>query len=156
DVSESVVVQFECDLCLAQLRGQPVVTVEVEECSKRTPRRNGQEEETEHLVDEVEVVVQALSGVSAQKCVAGGLVVPRLVRRTRLHRREDVHQTGMISALGEDLLDAIFLAEGLHLPDVLDRDFLFGCDLLCVSADGIPERLNELRVVEQAKASAVE
>jgi hypothetical protein len=62
----------------------------------------------------------------------------------------------MISALGEDLLDAIFLAEGLHLSDVLDRDSLFGCDLLCVSADGIPERLHELRVVEEANASAVE
>lgn len=62
----------------------------------------------------------------------------------------------MISALGEDLLDPIILAEGLHLPDALDRDSLFGCDLLCVSADGVPQRLHEVRVVEEANASAVE
>lgn len=110
----------------------------------------------EHLVDEVEVVVQTLAGVASQKRVARGLVVPWLVRRAGLHGREDVHQPWMISAFREDLLDAILLAEGLHLPDVLDGDALFGRDLLGVSADGIAERLNELRVVEQPNAPAVE
>lgn len=38
---EGVVVQIERDLRLAQLRGQPVVSVEVEQRPKRTPRRNG-------------------------------------------------------------------------------------------------------------------
>lgn len=67
-----------------------------------------------------------------------------------------MHQTGVISALGEDLLDAIFLAEGLDLPDVLDRHALFGRNLLRVSTNGVAERLNELRVVEQPDPSSIQ
>src|ERR1051325_5665633 len=62
----------------------------------------------------------------------------------------------MISALGEDLLDAILLPKGLHLSDVLDCHTLFGCDLLGMSADRVPKGLNELRVVEQSNPSTVE
>ena len=62
----------------------------------------------------------------------------------------------MISAFGQDLLDAILLAEGLHLADVLDGHAFFHCHLLRVSTDRVAKRMDELRVVEPADAAAVE
>lgn len=41
-------------------------------------------------------------------------------RVTGLHRREDVDETGMVAARGEDLADPIFLAEALDALNVLD------------------------------------
>src|SRR6185369_10318676 len=87
----------------------------------------------EHFVDEVEVVVEAFAGVASQERIAGRLVVTQFVRGTRFHGREDVHQARMIAACGENLSNAIFFAEGLHLPDVLDCHTLFGCELLGMS-----------------------
>jgi hypothetical protein len=156
DMGEGIVIQLERHSRPPELRGQPVVAVEVEKRPERTPGRNGQEAQTEYFVDEVEVVVEALATVPPKERVAGGLVVPRLVRRTRLHRREDMHQPRMISALGEDVSNAILFAEGLHLPDVFDGHAFFGCHLLRVSTNRVAERLDELRVIEQADAAAVE
>jgi hypothetical protein len=62
----------------------------------------------------------------------------------------------MIAALGEDLPDAILLAEGLHLPDVVDRHTRFRCHLLRVSANRVTEGMHELRVVKQSDTAAVE
>jgi hypothetical protein len=86
DGREGVVLQLVGDVGAAELRGQPVVTVQVKQRAERAPCRNGQETEPEHLVDEVEVVVQTFAAVTANDGATGLLVVPRLVRRTRLHR----------------------------------------------------------------------
>jgi len=143
DCGEGVVLQLVGDVG-AELRGQPVVTVQVKQRAERAPRRNRQETEPEHLVDEVEVVVQALAAVTANDGATGLLVVPRLVRRTRFHRREDVHQPGTVATLDQDLLNAIFLPEALHALDELDRHAFPGRYKFGVSANGLAERQREL------------
>jgi hypothetical protein len=57
----------------------------------------------------------------------------------------------------EDLLNAIFLPEGLHAVDELDFYALLGRQPFGVRADRIAERLRELlRVIEQADVPAIE
>ena len=59
--------------------------------------------------------------------------------------------------LREDLLDAIFLAKGLHALDVLDLHPFVGRQLFGASADGLAERQRELLgVIEQASVPAIE
>jgi hypothetical protein len=85
----------------------------------------------------------------------GRLDVPRSVRRAGLHGREDVHQPGMITALGEDLLDAHFLAERLELADELDLQSRLGGDSLGVLPQIFAQGLGLAGKVEQADPMVV-
>ena len=64
--------------------------------------------------------MQTLAAVGAQEGSVRLLVVPGLVGITRLHCRDDVHQTGMIATRRQDLGDDGLLAD-MALGDVLDR-----------------------------------
>ncbi len=75
--------------------------------------------------------------------------MPRLVGRTRLHRRQDTDQSRSLPALGQDLFDPVFLAY-VPLPQELDLDPMIGRQPLSVLAKLIPKRLGESRVVEDA------
>ena len=68
-----------------------------------------------------------------------------------------MHQPRVVAALGDDLSDAILLAEALRLLDVLDLDAFFGSDAFGLCAYRLAKRLRELcRVVEQPDAAAIE
>lgn len=130
------------------------MAVEVELRAERTARRDAQEAKSEHLVDEVEVVVNALAAVAAQVRHAGSLVVPRPIRRTELHHREDVRVT---TSLGDDLPDAVFLPISLRLLDVLDLQPFLGSEAVNVRTNRLPERVSEERtVVEHPDVASVE
>jgi hypothetical protein len=64
--------------------------------------------------------VQTLAAIGAREGSVRLLVVPGLVGITRLHCRDDVHQTGMIATRRQDLGDDGLLAD-MALGDVLDR-----------------------------------
>ena len=89
DGSKGVVGQAIRNLAFAQLCSEPEVAVAVKLQSKRTPRRHAQVTQPELFVDEVEIIVSALTVVGTQVRFAGALVVPGLVRRAWLHRREN-------------------------------------------------------------------
>lgn len=61
DVQEGVVCHREGDGLLAQLLGQPGMAIEVDLEAKWRPGRHAQIAQAEVLVDEVEVVMQALA-----------------------------------------------------------------------------------------------
>ena len=69
--------------------------------------------------------MQTLAAVGAQEGSVRLLVVPGLLGITRLHCRDDVHQTGMIATRRQDLGDDGLLAH-MALGDVLDR-YSGGC-----------------------------
>ena len=64
--------------------------------------------------------MQTLGAVGAQEGSVRLLVVPGLLGITRLHCRDDVHQTGMIATRRQDLGDDRLLAD-MAFGDVLDR-----------------------------------
>ena len=64
--------------------------------------------------------MQTLASVGAQEGSVRLLVVPGLLGITRLHCRDDVHQTGMIATRRQDLGDDRLLAD-MAFGDVLDR-----------------------------------
>ena len=90
-----------------------------------------------------------LSGL--QESLATGLVVPGLERGTGFHRREDVDQAGVITALGDDRLDSLLLPEVVAPDELDDQPALLG-EFLGVSTDLLSEGLGEQRVVEEANA----
>jgi len=55
----------------------------------------------------------------------------------------------MIAALGEDLLDPVFLAERLELADEFDLKPSLGSQSLGVGANRVTQRLGPTGVVEQ-------
>ena len=156
DAQEGVVGGLEADAGLRQLPRQPAVAVEVDLQAKRRPGRHPHVAQAELRVDEVEVVVQALAADRLEEGLAARLVVPGAIGGTGLHGREDVHQTGMIAALGEDLLDPILLAERLELADELDLQPGLGGQALGVGADLIAQRLGPAGIVEQADVARSE
>ena len=123
---QRIVDQLEVDLALVQHAGQPTMPVEVDLQPARQPGRHPHVAQPQVFVNEIEVVVQALAVVWKQVRLASVLVVPRLVGRARLHRRQDAYQPWLFAPLGQDLLDTIFLADvalaqKLDLNPVLHR-----------------------------------
>jgi len=99
------------------------------------------------LVHEIEVVMQAFAVVRYQVCFARLFVVPWLVGRTGLHRREDAHQTRVPSALLQKFLRPVFLPK-VPFANELDFDARVRRQSLRVLTNPIAERLGELRIVE--------
>lgn len=156
DVDERVVDELEADLEPLQPRSQPVVAVHAELEAEGRPRRHAQVAEPEVGVDEVEVVVEALAAVGFEERLPGALVVPGLEGRAGLHGAEDVHETGMGAALGQDFLDPVFLAERTDLPDELDGEAVLPRHPFRVLTDGVAQGLGELGEVEDEDAAPVQ
>ncbi len=140
DLYECVVEQLVADASLVELARQPVVTVEVELQSEWAPGRHAQVAQAELLIDEVEVVVQALATGGLQEGLLTLLVVPRLLAGASLHRGQDVDQTGMVPTLAEDILNPGFLSEPALGHELDDNTGLRG-KLLSVGSYLVPERL---------------
>ncbi len=56
---------------LCKLRGQPIVAIEVKLESKEAPSGETQVAQVERLINEVEVIVQALAGIILEKRLTG-------------------------------------------------------------------------------------
>ena len=147
DLREGVVGHPIVDAELAQLARQPVVAIEVNLQAAGQPRRHPHVAQAELLVDEVEVVMQAFPVIRHEVRFAGLFVVPWLVRRTGLHRREDAHQAGLLASLGEDVFHTVFLPE-VPFTYELDLDACFRRHLFGILPNPVPVRLGKLRVVE--------
>src|SRR5436853_1683456 len=146
DGGKRVVEHLEVNLPGPEFGREPVVTVEIQLRPEGAPRRNAQVTKPENRVNEVEVVVNTLAGVVAEKRLAGDLVVPRLVRHARFHGGEDVNQTWMTTSLGDDLLDPILFTEALDLPNELDGHSGGGGYLIDVCANRISKGFGESRI----------
>jgi hypothetical protein len=148
-VDKGVVDQAETDAGFAQLDRQAVVVVEVELKPERRPSRYPQVAQAQLLINEIEVVVQALRISGLEVGHARLLVVPGLERRTRLHGREDVDQTRVVAPFAEDLLDPLLFTE-VALANELDLQTVVLRQALGVGPDLVAQRLGELGEVEDA------
>ena len=152
---EGVVLLHELDALAPERARQRAVAVAVELQAERRPGRHAQVAQAELLVDEVEVVVQALALIGAQEDVAVALVQPGLVARAGLHRRDHMHQPRRVAAHGQHARHQVFLAD-VALVDVLDLHASGLADLLRTLADALAQRLGKARVVEDADAARVQ
>ena len=75
------------------------------------------------------------------------LVVPRLVTVAGFHRRDDMHQAGMVAADGKHLGDDLLLAD-VALGNVLDGNARSPCQLGGLVAHSIAKGFGKLRIVE--------
>ncbi|MPZ36401.1 MAG: hypothetical protein GEV13_36555 [Rhodospirillales bacterium] len=121
EAHEGVVGRGEADAVRRQAARQPAMAIAVELQAKRRPGRDPQINQPELAIHEVEIVVQALAAIGPQVRLVGRLVVPRLVRVARLHRRDDVDQARVIATPFQHLGNDGFLAD-VALCDVLDLD----------------------------------
>src|SRR5215813_5714992 len=83
DAHKGVVGKREADPGSGELAGEPAVPVAIELQAERTPGRDAQIDQAQLGVDEVEVIMQALTGSRAQESAMGLLAVPGLVGGTR-------------------------------------------------------------------------
>ena len=152
---ESVVAHLVGDAGGVELASEDVVPVEVELEAKRAPGRHAYVAEAKCLVDEVEVVVQALPRRTLQIGAPRFLVVPGPIRRTAFHRRQDEHEARMVPTRLQCLLDEVLLS-GPAPGDELDGNLILPRDSLGIGAHCLRERLNESRIVEQTNATMVQ
>src|SRR5215469_9233243 len=91
--------------------------------------------------------MQTFAAVRSQEGAMGAFVVPRLVAVAGFHCRDDMHQAGMIAAVGKHLGDDVLLAD-MALGNVLDG--YAGGTGQCGSAGAhpIPQRFSKSRIVE--------
>ena len=155
DADEGVVEPLVAYFVLVQLSRQFIVTVEVELQPERRPSGHPQIAQSQIRQNEVEVVMQALARGALEKGVMRFLVVPRFIGPAWLHRREDRHQAGMITAFAENGLDAFLLAKIL-LPDEVDFQPVASCDSFGVFTQRIAALLGPLGEIEDTDAVGAE
>ncbi len=95
--AERIVEWFDGDAGLPELSGQPVVAVAVELQPERHPGRDPEITQTELRINEVEIVVQTLAVLVAQRGLARHFIMPGREGGAGFHRREDVDQTGVVA-----------------------------------------------------------
>ncbi len=152
DADEGIVGQRKADPFGTEPPGEPAVPVAVELQPKRAPRRHPQITQPHHRIDEVEVVVQALARVGLEKRPAARLVVPGLVARASLHRRNHMHQSRMIAAPRDHLRYHVLLAD-MRLGKVLDLNPCCRDQFRRAGPDRVAQRLGKARIIENPNAA---
>src|SRR5580704_8759552 len=125
------------------------LSVAIELQAERTPSRDAQIDQAQLGVDEVEVIMQAFTGGRAQESAMGLLAVPGLVGGTGFHRRDDMHQAGMVAACGQHLGNHLLLAD-VAVGNVLDGNAGSRSQLGGALAHTVTKRLGKSRIVEDA------
>lgn len=148
-VQKGIVQETVGDCFLLEKAGQVMVSVKIELQPEGSPGGYSQIAQPKLLQDEVKIVVKAFGGFPPKKRLARLFVMPGFKRRTRLHGREDMDQSRMIPALGDDLLDPFFLTEIL-LPDKLDLQSILLGQLLGPQTDFVPQGFDKLGIIENA------
>jgi len=149
DAQKGVVGKLEADPGGGELAGQPAMSVAIELQAERTPSRDAQIDQAQLGVDEVEVIMQAFTGSRAQESAMGLLAVPGLVGGTGFHRRDDMHQAGMVAACGQHLGNHLLLAD-VAVGNVLDGNAGGRSQLGGALAHTVTKRLGKSRIVEDA------
>src|SRR3990172_8304803 len=111
DMNKSIIQHFISNAALLQLICQPVVSVEIELQPKGTPSWNTQIAQPQLIIYKVKILGHTFAAVWFQIRIACYFIVPRTIRRTPLHRSKDMYQTGLITALLQNLLDTVFFAK---------------------------------------------
>ena len=155
DLDESVVEHFVVDAVLVQFSRQFVMAVEVKLQTKGCPGGYAQIAQAQLWQDEIEIIVQALARCILEKGFMCFLVVPRMIGRTRFHRREDMHQSRMVSAFGDDGFDAFLFAEIL-LCDEVDFQVIVLRNGFGVLAQRFAQLIGPLGKIEDADAVRTE
>jgi hypothetical protein len=123
------------------------VPVAIELEAEWTPSRHPQIDQAQLGVHEVEVVMQAFAGIRPQEGAMRLLVVPGLVGVAGFHRRDDMHQAGMIAAHRKHLGDDVLLAD-VALGDVLDGNATGTGQLGGAFAHPITKRFGKSRIIK--------
>jgi len=131
--------------------GQLMVSVKIELKPEGSPGGYPQIAQPKILQDEVKIVMDALSLRASKKRSARLFVMPGLERGTGLQSGEDMHQSRMISPLGDDLLDPFFLTKIL-LPDKFDLQTIFLGQALRPETNLVPQGFGKLGVIENTNA----
>jgi len=151
NVDEGIFQQGVRDSFFLKLDGQLVMPIEIELQAERCPSGYTQVAQSQLWVDEVEVVMQTFRLGGLEESLSSGLVMPGLERGAGFHCREDVDQTGVITTLGDDCLDALLLPEVVALDELNLQSTLAG-ELLSACAYLLTEWLGKQRVIEEANA----
>jgi hypothetical protein len=130
-----------------QLGRQVVMAVEIDLKTKRRPGRNAKITQPQLGVDEIEVVMQAFAAVKLEKGFVRVLVMPGRKTGAGFHGRKDVDQTGMVSSLGQDLLNPLFLSKVLF-ADEIDGKAVLGREGFGVLSDLFPQGLCPAGVIK--------
>ena len=151
DLYEAIINQLKTTIFLIQLGRQLIMTVIVELQPEWSPCGHSQIAQSQLRRDEVEVIMQAPAGDRLEIGFVCFLVMPWLITRTRFHRRKDVHQSGMRTALLDNLLDPVFFAECLF-ADKFDVHTIFLGEAFGIGTNLLAQRLRPFRVIENANA----
>ena len=155
NVNKSVVEHFVANAVFIQFPCQFIVAVEVKLQPEGCPGGYAKIAQAQIRQDEVEVIMQTLALGILEKGFMCFFVVPRFVGCTRLHRRENMHQTWMIAAFSEDGLDAFLFAEILFL-DKIDFQAVLSCNCLGVLTQHIAQLLGPLGKIKNTDIVVVE
>jgi len=151
DAYKTIVEHDRLDAFFSQLSRQLVMAVEIELEAKRRPCRHSQVTQAKNGVDEIKVVMQTFAAVILEKRFVGIFVMPGLITGAWFHGREYVHKSGIRTALGNNLLNALFLAKVLFADEVYGKSVLGG-NRFCVLSYLFPQRQCPLGIVENTDA----
>ena len=139
----------EVDTPPAHALCQSVMTVDIDLKPAGKPCGNPDITEAVIVIDEVDVVMEALAGVVFKKCFMSTLVVPWLEGCAGLHGRENTDDAGVVAPIFEDVSDDGLLARGAF-SDELNGDVMSVGTLTDVLTDTRGVLLSKLRKVEDA------
>jgi hypothetical protein len=151
NLHKDIIEQLKINLLLVDRRYQQIVSVTVELQPKRRPGRYSKITQSQLGINKVEVIMQTFAGYRFEICFVSLFVVPGFIGSAGFHRRVDVHQSGMCSALLDNVIDPVFFSKILF-ADKLDFKIVVAGDFFGICTNCLPQRFSPLCEVEYTNA----
>lgn len=144
---KGIVENLEINILLAESGSQQVVSVTVELQPKRHTCRYSQITQSQLGINKVEIIMQTFAGYRLEICFVSPLIVSGFIGCASLHSRVNVYQSGMHSALGDNIVNAVFFTKNLF-SNKFDFQAVFQSDSFGIFSGVLSQRLSPLGVVE--------
>jgi len=108
---KDIIEHLKVNLFPVKRRCEQIVSVKVELQPERRPCGHSQITQSQISVNEVKVIMQTLAANSPKKGFVSVFVMPWFIGGAGFHRRVDVYQSWMSSALFDNVADPVFFSE---------------------------------------------
>ena len=156
DRQKGIIGSLKGDPCLGQPLSQPMMAIQIDLQAKRCPGGDSNITEAKDLIDEIEVIMQTLARGRLQTGRLPELVMPGSIRRTALHRREDMHQPWGLTAQSQNRLDPLFFAKRPVIADELDFQRSLGGQPLGMGSKHLSQRLRPAGIVKETNTASTQ
>jgi len=144
---KDIIKHLKINLFSIERRCEQIMSIKIELQPERRPCGHSKITQPQISVNKVKVIMQTLAANSPKKGFVSVFVMPWFIGGAGFHRRVDVYQSWMSSALCDNTTDPVFFSEILF-SDKFDFEAVISCDFFSIGTNFFTERFSPFSKVK--------